>query len=80
MCCTLSATGLRYNVDSSAHFAHLHVPLCELLKHILRSERIVQLDLEVLDLRFGIRELGFGEFQLAYICQVLLQAMDGLGN
>jgi hypothetical protein len=31
-------------------------------------------------LRFGIRELGFGEFELAYTCQLLLQAMEAPDN
>ena len=53
-----------------AHLAHLQVPLSQLLEHILRTERIVQLQLEVLDLRLGIPQPGFGK--LAATCSQLM--------
>ncbi len=40
------------------HVAQLQVALRELLHQILRAQRIVELQLEILDHRLGILELG----------------------
>lgn len=47
-------------VEEPAHLAHLQIPLRELLQHILCAQRIVELLLQILNLRFSVRKLRLG--------------------
>lgn len=62
------------------HIAQDQISLCQLLQKIFGSQCVIQLKLEVLDLCFGIGQLGLGQLKTRLRIAVCAQFLLEIGH